>query len=177
MEQPRFTFHPLTEGDLPLLCDWLNRPHIRAWWGDVEVVLEEVRDEYLPVKRDDATARPYLACIDGQPTGFIQYYFAWAGSEAWWPDNPNKGVVGIDQFLANESRLGQGLGSAMVSQFATLLLLDPEVHEIRVDPHPDNIRAIRCYRRAGFRVVRPITTPDGPAIMMVLSRAQNEERY
>ena len=58
----------------------------------------------------------------------------------------------------------------MVSQFAALLMQDPDVTEIRVDPRPENVRAIRCYAKAGFRAVAPITTPDGPAMMMVLER-------
>lgn len=58
----------------------------------------------------------------------------------------------------------------MVSQFAAFLFRDAAVTEIRVDPHPENRRAIRCYTKAGFEEVGPITTPDGPALMMVLQR-------
>lgn len=86
----------------------------------------------------------------------------------WWPDTPGPGVLGIDQFLADGERLGQGLGTAMVSQFVEFLMRDPSVTEIRVDPRPDNIRAIRCYAKVGFKEVAEITTPDGPALMMVL---------
>ena len=100
---PSFRFRPLTEADLPLLWDWLNRPHVAAWW---------------------------------------------------------RGEVSIDE----------GLGTAMVRQFTVRLMEDPAVTEIRVDPSPDNGRAIRCYEKAGFRPDGEITTPDGPALMMVLER-------
>lgn len=167
----RFTFHPLTEADLPLLHEWLNRPHVTEWWH-AEPSVDEVREKYLPRIAGADAARPFLARLDGQPAAYVQYYDAAVGDPTWWPDQPGPGVLGIDQFLADGARLGQGLGTALVSQFAAWLFEDPEATEIRVDPHPDNVRAIRCYRKAGFRDVGPITTPDGAAWMMVLERGR-----
>lgn len=155
-----------------MLCDWLNRSHLQAWWREGEIKPDAVKEEYLPPIAGADAARPYLAYLDGEPLGYIQYYLASEGSADWWPDDPGPGVLGIDQFIADERRLGQGLGTAMVSQFAALLMADAGVTEIRVDPRPDNLRAIRCYSRAGFRKVAQITTPDGDALMMVLKRDQ-----
>jgi aminoglycoside 6'-N-acetyltransferase-1b/aminoglycoside 6'-N-acetyltransferase-2 len=170
MESRRFVFRPLAEADLPLLCEWLDRPHLQHWWREAEVTLDAVREKYLPRIAGVAAARPFVAHLDGQPVGYIQYYVAAEGDGGWWPDEPGPGVLGIDQFLADGDRLGQGLGTAMVSRFVALLLEDPGVTEIRVDPRPDNLRAIRCYEKVGFRAAGPIVTPDGPALMMVLRR-------
>jgi hypothetical protein len=30
------TFRPLVAGDIPLLDDWLRRPHVAEWWGAPE---------------------------------------------------------------------------------------------------------------------------------------------
>lgn len=168
---PHFDFRPLTEKDLPLLREWLNRPHLQEWWRRGEVSLEEVRRKYLPRMAGRDAARPYLAWLEGEPVGYIQYYLANEGDPSWWPDRPGEGDLGVDQFLADGERLGQGLGTAMVSQFVAFLFADPEVREIRVDPRPDNPRAIRCYTKVGFREVERITTPDGPALLMVLDRS------
>ena len=176
MDAPRFTFRPLTEADLPLLCEWLNRPHLQQWWRQGAVSLDAVRDAYLPRAAGRDAAHPYLACLDGQPIGYLQSYVAAEGSGDWWPDAPGPGVLGIDQFLADGNRLGQGLGTAMVSQFVAFLMEDPRVTEIRVDPRPSNARAIRCYVKVGFREVGPITTPDGPALLMVLKRRTFQKR-
>ena len=46
---------------------------------------------------------------------------------------------------------------------------DTAVTEVRVDPHPDNIRAIRCYEKAGFKKIGPLKS-DGSAVMMILDR-------
>ena len=53
---------------------------------------------------------------------------------------------------------------------APLTLRDHAVTWIQTDPSPTNLRAIRCYERAGFRQVRTIVTPDGPALYMLQER-------
>ena len=45
-----------------------------------------------------------------------------------------------------------------------------EVTEIQTDPSPSNLRAIRCYEKAGFERQGTVTTPDGPAVYMVQTR-------
>ena len=79
-------------------------------------------------------------------------------------------MLGIDQFLADEADLGRGIGTALVRRFTERLFADPAITEVRVDPRPDNPRARRCYEKVGFRSRGPITTPDGPAVWMVLPR-------
>ena len=41
----RITFRSLQEADLPLLTEWLNRPHVVEWWGggDAAVSVETTR--------------------------------------------------------------------------------------------------------------------------------------
>jgi aminoglycoside 6'-N-acetyltransferase-1b len=137
--------------------------------------MAELRETYLP-RADDSDVRCYLAMMDGLPIGYIQSYVAAKAGEGWWPDERDLGVVGIDQFLADEQRLGQGLGTRMVTEFVHFLFQDPAVTRIQADPVPANLRAIRCYRKAGFHSVGEIITPDGPALLMVLERSALESR-
>ena len=83
---------------------------------------------------------------------------------------PDPGVRGIDQSLANASQLGKGLGTKLVRALVELLFNDPEVTKIQTDPSPSNLRAIRCYEKAGFERQGTVTTPDGPAVYMVQTR-------
>ena len=167
---PDFTFRPLIRSDLPLLCDWLNRPHLQQCWRRGEITLSEVEDKYLPRVIGDDDARPFLAYLDDQAVGYIQYYLVAEGSDDYWPDIPGSGVVGTDQFLADGNQLGQGLGTAMLSRFVEFLMQDLELTEIRVDPLRDNIRAIRCYTKVGFLDDKEFTTPDGPSLLLIFKR-------
>ena len=66
--------------------------------------------------------------------------------------------------------MGQGLGTLLVRALVARLFEDPAVTRIQTDPAPDNLRAIRCYEKAGFAALRTIDTPDGPALYMVQTR-------
>ena len=166
------TLRLMTEHDLPMLHDWLNRPHIAEWWGgeDQRPTLAEVFEHYLPtvMAKDDVT--PYIAMLAQEPIGYAQSYVAFARSDGYWQDETDPGVRGIDQFLANSAQLNNGLGTALVRSVVALLFADPAVSKIQTDPAPNNVRAIRCYEKAGFTRQKFITTPDGPAVYMVQTR-------
>jgi aminoglycoside 6'-N-acetyltransferase-1b len=157
------------EGDLPLLAEWLARPHVMEWWRTYPS-LEAVREHYLPRVRGESVVTPYLALLQDDAVGYIQSYVAADVGDDWWPDVHDRSVWGMDQFLADGRRLGQGLGTRMLRAFVDLLFRDPRVKRIQVDPAVDNRRAIRCYEKAGFQAVGPVTTTDGPALLMVVSR-------
>ncbi len=164
------TFQPLTASDLPVLHAWLQRPHVAEWWGHPHT-LQAVEAEYLPVVRGQSTTRAYTAWLNGQAVGFIQSYVVLGSGDGWWEQETDPGARGIDQFLCNANQLNQGLGTAMVACFCNTLLADPAVTQVQADPSPGNLRAVRCYQRAGFQPVGEVTTPDGLAMLMVKTRA------
>ena len=149
-----FEFKPLREQDLPLLLEWLDRPHVAEWWSG-QGSLNELRADYL-----ESDVRPFLAYLDGNAVAYVQSYPA-----------EEHGVVGIDQFLAHAHQLSCGLGTLLVKQFVEFLFRDPMVRAIEVDPAPANGRAIRCYEKAGFRFVARVVGPDGPAHLMRIGRS------
>ncbi len=163
-------FRPLAHGDLPLFHEWLTRPHVSEWWGQLQT-LEQLTAEYGPLIGGSAAFQGFVEVCAGEPIGFIQSYTpaAWH-HEGWWLDEHDPNVRGIDQFLADSERLGQGLGTAMIRAFVETLFADPAVTRVQTDPAPGNARAIRCYEKCGFRAVREIDTPDGRALLMYRDR-------
>jgi len=167
----QFDFKPVTECDLQLLFEWLNRPHVMDWWNG-RTSFTEVRDKYLPRLGIDSSVHPYITRLNGVPVGFIQSYVVMAQqASGWWLDETDPGAVGIDQFLADAENLGKGIGTTMVTQFVEFLFRDSAVTKIQTDPAPTNLRAIRCYEKVGFRKVGIVDTPDGPALLMVIERS------
>ncbi|MEK8034954.1 AacA4 family aminoglycoside N(6')-acetyltransferase [Ideonella sp. DXS29W] len=151
----------------------LQRPHIVRWWGgeaERPRSLAETRRKYLPRVLAEERVTPYIAMLGDRPLGYAQSYVAMGSGDGWWEDVTDPGVRGIDQSLADEHDLGRGWGTRLVRTLAEQLFRDPSVTRIQTDPHPDNGRAIRCYEKAGFRAVREIVTPDGPALYMVCDR-------
>jgi hypothetical protein len=68
----------MTEHDLPMLHDWLNRPHIFEWWGGEaeRPTLDEVLKHYLPRVLAAESVTPYIAMLEGEPIGYAQSYVA-----------------------------------------------------------------------------------------------------
>jgi aminoglycoside 6'-N-acetyltransferase-1b/aminoglycoside 6'-N-acetyltransferase-2 len=166
------TLRLMTEQDLPMLHDWLNRPHIVDWWGGEEErpTLEEVQKHYLPRVKAEEPVTLYIAMLGEEPIGYAQSYVALGSGDGWWENETDPGVRGIDQSLANPDQLNKGIGTKLVRALVGLLFADPAVTAVQTDPAPNNRRAIRCYEKAGFVQQGVIITPDGPAVYMLQTR-------
>ena len=129
-----FTFRPLARDDLPMLREWLHRPHVRRWWREPSTIADLERDYVQPSAASSTCA--YVAMRDETPVGFIQSYVVMGSGGGWWTNETDPGARGIDQFLANAGDLGQGLGRTMVRAFMDQLLEDPRVTSVQTDPAP-----------------------------------------
>jgi aminoglycoside 6'-N-acetyltransferase len=109
--------------------------------------------------------------VDGEPAGYIQAWFVGHHqNETWIADHPwleafPPDAVGVDISLADEARLGRGIGSAAVRAF-TLGLVARGHETVIIDPDPDNRRAVRAYARAGFRPVPALEGRTGDTLIM-----------
>lgn len=159
-------FRPLETTDLPLLAEWMQQDHWREWWGAPARELAHIRNMLLG--RD--STRPFLFLRDGEPTGFLQYWFlciAQGGAEAkarpWLKAIP-PGAVGIDLAIGPATLLGQGIGTVALRAFVRELHAQG-IANIIVDPDPRNLRAIRSFEKAGFRPVADLLGKTDPLIM------------
>ena len=138
-------FRPVAADDLPMLADWLARPHWQEWWGDPETELGYIRDM---IEGRDASCRPYIFSMDGEPAGYIQVWEIglhqtpeWAADHPWLMELPSD-AVGVDLSLASEANLSRGTGSAVLRRFVGTLLAEGR-RTIVIDPDPANGRARR----------------------------------
>ncbi|WP_235911566.1 GNAT family N-acetyltransferase [Mesorhizobium xinjiangense] len=163
----RISFAPVTREHFDLIRLWLNRPHIRQWWGDPETELGYIRE--MVEGRD--TTRPFLIKLNEEPVGYIQYWFV-ADNQAedqvkqnpWLRQLPAQ-AVGVDLSLGEEHILSQAIGSTALRQFvATLLEMGHDT--IIIDPDPNNRRAVRAYEKAGFRPIANLEGCSNDALIM-----------
>lgn len=158
----KFIFKSLTIPDLDLLCRWFEKPHVLEWWND-RLTPEEIKEKYGK-RIGDSIICPYIAYLNDQPIGFIQYYLASKVGDGWWP-NEDDATVGLDQFIGDENFIGKGYGTTMIKEFIHLLFQNPTITKIITEADPSNHRARRCYQKAGFIEQGEIDTPDGKSIV------------
>jgi len=153
-----YQFRPAVAADLPLLRAWRARPHVARWWGppDVEDEAETLADGRVAM---------WIVALDGRAFAYAQDY-----SPHDWSPHPfaylPPGSRGIDQYIGEPDMLGRGHGPAFVRQHCERLFA-AGAPAVATDPHPDNVRAIRAYEKAGFTAVAgPLDTRWGRALLM-----------
>ena len=185
LSRPPVSFEPLTRDDFARLRDWLNEPHVAAWWGagtgpdglggagDDAATLAAVEAAYGPALDGADPTSNYVIVVDGAPVGLIQWYrlgdypdYAAAIGE---PDG-----AGIDLLIGEASMVGRGVGPTVIDRFVhDVVFAGSDVARCVTGPDVENTRSVRAFERAGFRWVRDAVVPDerGREHVMVLDRA------
>jgi len=131
------TLRTATAADAEVLAEILATPEVARWWPnyDVERVLSNIS-----LESDTAV---FVIEVDGEVIGSIQYVEE---------PSPDYRHASVDVYLHPDWH-GKGLGTDAVRTLARHLLHDRGHHRLAIDPAVDNERAIRTYKRVGFRVV------------------------
>lgn len=160
-------FRPVTEADLPLLRRWIERPHVKEWWGEPDTEIGYIRD--MIEGRD--TTQPFIFSVDGEPVGYIQYWFighhqnaTWIADHPWLAELPAD-AVGVDLSIGDPNKLARGIGSAVLRLFVERLV-EQGHRTIVIDPDPNNTRAVRAYEKAGFRAIPRLLGKTGDTLIM-----------
>src|ERR1700735_3438240 len=156
---PEYVFHPMSDGDLVLVRQWLETPEVVRWWGEADQQYALVSGDLNHPDMDQ-----FIVAIGERPFAYLQCY----ALSTW---NQNFGAQpsatrGIDQFIGVPDMIGRGHGSGFIRQFVDALLASG-IPRVVTDPDPGNGRAVRAYTKAGFQSERVVDTPDGPALLMV----------
>lgn len=161
-------YQPLTEADLPLMADWLNRPHLRAFYQREPISPAAVAAKYGPRIRHEVPTHSWLAVLGGSPFGYLQCYRVadWADWQA------TIGVdhgVSIDLFIGEPNLIGQGLGRRMLSGYIQKVALPqhPEERLCWIGHELENVAARKCSMAAGFVPVREYVEDDNRCVLMV----------
>ncbi len=157
------TLRPMedTMADYTALRSWFLEPELQQWvWcdekGERDVSLQRVMEKYGERIKHPKDVFPYFILRDGEPIGFIQYYFQ------------NESTVGLDMWIGTPAQRSRGYGSEALQQMAALIhQKHPNVRELFIDPEVENLRAVRCYRKAGFQDAGEFTDEEGARCLLL----------
>lgn len=160
MPPEAYAFPRVTRVHYPLLRGWLAQPHVRAWWGDPEEEIALIDEDI-----DHGPTDMRLVTLAGHPFAYVQDYPAHHWNAPQFAPFP-PGTRGVDTFLGDPAYLGQGHAPRYLRQRCGDLIAEGATTVV-IDPDPDNERALRAYRRAGFvtRGIAPCEDGD-PVVVM-----------
>lgn len=161
------TFRRVTRVDFPLIGRWLAEPHVERWWNH-EHSPEAVEHDFGPSVDGAEPNEDYLALLDGEPLGLIQYsmykdypeYLAELNGLVTVPAH----AASIDYLIGDPALTGRGLGTAMIAAFTDRIwLTNPAATCIIVAVVAANAASWRALIGSGFRrVARGDLEPDNP---------------
>jgi aminoglycoside 6'-N-acetyltransferase len=159
----------MTVGDFPLICQWLDRPHMRPHYMDDghNLTFEQVREKFAPRIDQDHAVRCLIAEESGKPFGYVQSYRNRSYREICELIGETNGVS-IDFFIGEPSKIGRGLGRSMLTHFLDGYAKDlyPDEKLITVHHLTTNTAALKCSRAAGFVQVRSISKQGKAAVVL-----------
>jgi aminoglycoside 6'-N-acetyltransferase len=151
------TFKLLNHDNLHLLTTWLNQPHVNEWYGEEKTWNDDMVDQkYGNRISTDQNIHCYMSYHKGIPFGYIQWFplshHLPSGVTEEHPllsEFDKAKSAGFDCFIGEESFIGKGFGVTMITTFCDEYIA-PTYNYVVVDPHIDNIKAIKTFYQSGF---------------------------
>lgn len=103
---------------------------------------------------------PTLLLRDGEPIGFMQFYEVSdlpPGEPKRLGMDDGRGTYGIDLFIGRPDLWDQGIGTRAVGAFVRWLFEERGARMVFADPRATNLRAIRCFEKAGLGKIRVLS--------------------
>lgn len=155
-------FRELAEDDLSLLFNWLDRPHVRRWYARAPGSFAEIAAKYRPRTFPDSPVKAFIVQSEGCDVAYIQAYFIDAFPDYEQLTGCEKGVAGVDLFIADEWRTRHGLGTRIVRHFVCDVVFGLHGASACVaGPNEGNAAAIGAFRSAGFRPWKLVANEHG----------------
>jgi aminoglycoside 6'-N-acetyltransferase len=162
-----FQFKSLENLHLSFIYQWLQNPHVSEWYRSKQQwTQEEVEKKYHPEKLRLKRIEAFIIYFNRFPIGYIQKYhvhdYPWEQFDQ--AKLPLK-LAGIDLFIGDPNFIQQGMGSHIIKQFLTEQI-EPFFEGCLVDPRHDNLAAIRCYEKVGFKFHQKVLCEREVLILM-----------
>jgi len=166
-------FKPFAKEDMPLFLSWAKKPQVRDTWFQEGY---EAINKYYEKIEGNGYDYAYIIYLDEKPIGYIQTSDLYAYRKKC--KNPKgvftheaQGTFCLDIFIGEEDYLDKGYGTQIVTAFVDKLLKEFKAKKILIDPASSNKRAIRCYEKAGFKIIRKEN--DGVAECCIMEYINN----
>jgi len=161
--------------DLERFHRWQNDPRVAAFWEQTGSL--DTQAAYLEKVARDAHTLAVLACVDDDPLGYFELY--WAKEDRIAPyyqvDDYDRG---LHMLVGEQRHRGPHKVEAWLVSLVHYMFLDePRTQNIVAEPRSDNAKMIGYLERAGFHQKKLFDFPHKRAALMILPRQTFFDRF
>ncbi len=137
--------------DYKKLEKWYQEEEIYSCFEQRKLNYKEIEEKYYPRTLKDAKIPVYMIEYDKVPIGIIQYQLINSENKKLYNINYNK-CYEIDIFIGELIMQGKGIGKKAINLLSKYLFDEKNAESLVMCPLRDNIPAIKCYKKCGFKI-------------------------
>lgn len=139
------------DDDYKKLEKWYQEEEIYSHFEQRILKYKEIKEKYYPRTLKEAKIPVYMIEYDKAPIGIIQYQLINSENKKLYNINYNK-CYEIDIFIGELAMQGQGNGKKAINLLSKYLFKEKNAESLVMCPLKDNITAIKCYEKCGFKI-------------------------
>ena len=156
------TFRDLknTDNEYRQLHKWCSNKFVYEWFEQRILSYDEIVSKYQKKLKEKIQDLFIIKC-DDKDIGLVQIYK--------YKDN----IYEYDLFIGIEEYLNKGIGTIIVNEINDIIYKKYKANSIILRPFKRNIRAIKCYKKCGFKQIYEYLGKDtlgNPEVITVLEK-------
>jgi aminoglycoside 6'-N-acetyltransferase len=148
------------KSDYELMAKWLTDPRVLEFYEgrDNPFPLARIVNEYSTSVLYSQGVTPCFLISKGGPIGYLQFCPVASGEDllsyGLEATDAASNIFGLDQFIGEPEYWDRGIGTRAIRLMLVYLFHSKQAAAAVVDPHVENLRAIHCYEKCGFRKIK-----------------------
>lgn len=147
------------DDDYKKLEKWYQEEEIYSHFEQRKLKYKEIKEKYYPRTLKEAKIPVYMIEYDKAPIGIIQYQLINSENKKLYNIYYNK-CYEIDIFIGELTMQGHGIGKKTINLLSKYLFKEKNAESLVMCPLKDNITAIKCYEKCGFKINNSFKTED-----------------
>lgn len=149
----RIAFRYIKESDTDMVLSWRNSTHVRKYFLHKLEITREEHLNWLKTKVGTGKVVQFIVCdVLNENTPFASVYFRDV-------DRENK-TAEYGVFIGKMEYIGKGYGQEIARLMVSYGFGNMGLRRITLRVYTDNIRAIHCYEKVGFKICGTMLNDD-----------------
>lgn len=147
------------EMDYKLLEKWYQEKFVYLYFEQRPLTYNEIQHKYYSRTLDNAQVPVYMIEFNNVPIGIIQYKLVNNDDKERYGLNDDN-IYELDIFIGELDYQNKGLGKICINMITNYLFENKSANKIIMCPLKDNIKAIKCYNKCGFNILKEFKDND-----------------